>query len=56
MGRRIIMEELSMSWNDFIHPDMEAVERRDEFLNSNLCENIEFVDGEIHADIIEREK
>ena len=45
-----------MSWNDFIHPDMEAVERRDEFLNSNLCENIEFVDVEIHADIIEREK
>lgn len=44
------MEELSMSWNDFIHPDMEAIERRDEFLNSNLCKNIEFVDGEIHAD------
>ena len=46
----MIMEELSMSWNDFIHPDMEAIERRDEFLNSNLCENIEFVDGEIHTD------
>lgn len=43
------MEELSMSWNDFIHPDIKAIECRDEFLNSNLCENIEFVDGEIHA-------
>lgn len=40
-----------MSWNNFIHPDMEAIERRDEFLNSILCKNIEFVDGEIHADV-----
>ncbi len=45
------MEELSISWKEFIHPDMNAIRRRDEFLNSNICENIEFIDGEIHADI-----
>lgn len=45
------MEELSISWECLIHPDMEAIRRRDEFLNSNLCENIEFIGGEIHADI-----
>ena len=43
------MEELSISWNELIHPDMDAIRRRDEFLNSNMCENIEFIDGEIHA-------
>lgn len=45
------MEELSISWNELIHPDMDAIRRRDEFLNSNMCENIEFIDGEIHADL-----
>ena len=45
------MEELSISWNELIHPDMDAIRRRDEFLNSNMCENIEFIDEEIHADL-----
>lgn len=44
------MEELSITWEQFTHPDMEAIRRRDEFLNSAMCENIEFIDGEIHAD------
>ena len=46
------MEELSITWEQFTHPDMEAIRRRDEFLNSNMCENIEFIDGEIHADLL----
>lgn len=44
--------EVYMSWAKMIHPDLQALEKRDTFLSDkDDVQNIEFIDGEIHADI-----
>ena len=46
------MEEQKISFNELIHPDMEAIAKRDAFLSDREdIRNVEFVNGEIHADI-----
>ena len=45
-------EDFHLSWDCLTHPDQEALAKRDAFLapKENIC-NIEFLDGEIHADV-----
>ena len=46
------MEEPTISFNELIHPDMDAIAKRDAFLSDREdVRNVEFVNGEIHADI-----
>ena len=44
------MDELSIPWSIMIHPDMEAIKRRDEIL-LNAPDYIQNQDGSIIADI-----
>jgi hypothetical protein len=44
------MDELSIPWNVLIHPDMDAIRRRDETL-SNAPNYIQNQDGSITAEI-----
>lgn len=46
------MDELRMKFNDFIHPNMEAISRRDQFLNErDDVKNINITNGMITAEI-----
>ena len=44
-------EEYTISYDVLIHPDLEAIARRDTFLNQPLARNIQFSEEGITADI-----